>query len=284
MTEITSEAEARAALEAAGQLPETELDLASVALQFARIGAPEADWGAAAQHLSELARAAVAAATADPAADAGDGRRRAEVLRRVLQDQFGYAGDTETYEAPENANLIRVTERRRGLPVALGILWLHAAEAAGWGAGGLDFPGHFLLGIEGSHGAAVIDPFQPARPLEAPDLRAILKGVQGPQAELRPEFLTVVGKRAVLLRLQNNIKLRRLRGGDLQGALTCTQDMLRLAPDAAALWREAALMNQRLDRIGAALACLDRFLALVPEGEAAQRARAMAVELRQRLH
>ncbi|MXP64718.1 tetratricopeptide repeat protein [Roseomonas sp. M0104] len=284
MTETTSEAEARAALEAAGRLPEAELDLASVALQFARIDAPEADWGAAAQHLSELARATVTAAAADPAADAGDGLRRTAVLRRVMQDQFGYAGDTETYEAPENANLVRVVERRRGLPVALGILWLHAAEAAGWGASGLDFPGHFLLGIEGSHGAAVVDPFQLGRPLEAPELRALLKGVQGPQAELRPEFLTPVGKRAVLLRLQNNIKLRRLRAGNLQGALVCTQDMLRLAPDTAALWREAALMNQRLDRIGAALACLDRFLELVPGGEAAERARVMAAELRQRLH
>ncbi|MDJ0387822.1 transglutaminase-like domain-containing protein [Roseomonas sp. E05] len=284
MTETTSEAEARAALEAAGQLPEAELDLASVALQFARIDAPEANWGAAAQHLSELARAAVTAAAKDREADAGNGLRRAAVLRTVVQDRFGYAGDSETYEAPENANLIHVIERRRGLPVALGILWLHAAEAAGWSAWGLDFPGHFLLGIEGSRGAAVIDPFQPARPLDAPELRAILKRVQGAQAELRPEFLAPVSKRAVLLRLQNNIKLRRLGTGNLQGALACTQDMLRLAPDVAALWREAALMNQRLDRIGAALACLERFLALVPEGEAAQRARAMAAELRQRLH
>lgn len=285
MTEITSEAEARAALEAAGQMPDAELDLAAVALQFARIDAPEADWRAAAQHLSELARAAVGAATADAGADAGDSLRRAEALRGVLCDQFGYAGDTEAYDAPENANLIRVTERRRGLPVALGILWLHAAEAAGWSAWGLDFPGHFLLGVEGARGAAVIDPYKPDRPLDAAELRAVLKRVQGARAELRPEFLAPVGKRAVLLRLQNNVKLRRLGANNVEGALVCTEDMLRVAPDLAALWREAALMNQRLDRIGAALACLERFLALVPTGgEAAQRARAMAAELRQRLH
>jgi regulator of sirC expression with transglutaminase-like and TPR domain len=88
----------------------------------------------------------------------------------------------------------------------------------------------------------------------------------------------------VLLRLQNNIKLRRLREGALPGALACTEDMLRLAPEEAALWREAAVMNQRLDRIGQALTCLERFLSLVPDGEAAARARAMAAELRQRLN
>lgn len=285
MAETTSEAEARAALNAAGQLPDAELDLASVALQYARIDAPEADWQATARHLSELARDAVAAASADAEADAGNGARRAAVLRGVLLDQHGYQGDNETFDAPENANLIRVAERRRGLPVALGILWLHAAEAAGWRAWGLDFPGHFLLGVEGTHGQAVMDPFNPGVPLGAPELRALLKRMQGPRAELRPDFLMPVPKRAVLLRLQNNLKLRRLQAGDIAAALVCTEDMLRAAPDVSALWREAALMNQRLDRIGAALSCLDRFLALVPAAtEAAQQARSMAAEWRQRLN
>jgi len=285
MADTNSESEARAALDAAGQLPDAELDLAAVALQYARIDAPEADWRSAARHLSELARDTVAAATADPVADGGDGARRAMVLRGVLLDQRGYHGDNEGYDAPENANLIHVVERRRGLPVALGILWLHAAEAAGWHAWGLDFPGHFLLGVEGAHGQAVMDPFNPGAPLGAPELRALLKRMQGAQAELRPEFLLPVPKRSVLLRLQNNLKLRRLQAGDVAGALVCAEDMLRAAPDAAVLWRETALMNQRLDRIGAALACLDRFLALVPPAtEAAQQARGMAAELRQRLN
>jgi regulator of sirC expression with transglutaminase-like and TPR domain len=279
----SSVAEARAALTAAGQMPDAELDLAGVALQFARIDAPEADWQAAAAHLSDLARQAVQAALADPDADAGDSVRRAEALAGVLA-RFGYEGDEATYDDPANANLIRVTQRRCGLPVALGILWLHVAEAAGWSAHGLDFPGHFLLSLESPRGATVVDPFHGGLVLEAPALRLLLKRMEGEQAELRPGLLSAVGKRSVLLRLQNNIKLRRLREGALPGALACTEDMLRLAPEEAALWREAAVMNQRLDRIGQALTCLERFLSLVPDGEAAARARAMAAELRQRLN
>ena len=45
-----------------------------------------------------------------------------------------------------------------------------------------------------------------------------------------------------------------------------------------------AALLQRLDRIGAALACLDRFLELVPSGPVAERIRALTVELRQRLN
>jgi regulator of sirC expression with transglutaminase-like and TPR domain len=183
-----------------------------------------------------------------------------------------------------NANLIRVLERGRGLPVALGILWLHAAEAAGWGAHGVDFPGHFLIALEGTRGQMVVDVFAGGQALEAPALRALLKRVEGDAAELRPGLLRPMARRDVLLRLQNNIKLRRLRAGAIEPALACTEDMLRLAPDMAPLWREAGLMNQRLDRIGAALACFDHFLELVPEGEAATRIRQLAVELRQRLN
>jgi regulator of sirC expression with transglutaminase-like and TPR domain len=284
MSATTPEAEARAALEAAGRLPDAELDIAGVALQLARIDSPAADWRGVAAHLSDLARAAVEAAAADPEADAGDLERRRAVLAEVIHRRFGYAGDTETYDDLVNANLIRVVERRRGLPVALGILWLHAAEAAGWGAHGIDFPGHFLVALEGGRSQAVVDVFAGGAPLAAPELRALLKRVGGERAELRPGLLLPMARRDVLLRLQNNIKLRRLRSGDLKGALACAEDMLRLAPDHAGLWREAALMNQRLERIGAALACLDRFLELCPEGEQAARMRAVAEELRHRLN
>lgn len=276
--------EARAALDAAGHLPDAELDIAAVALQFARVDAPDADWRAASAELSGIARAAVAAAAADAAADEGDPGRRRAVLAGLLHGSLGFAGDAETYDDLANANLIRVLERRRGLPVALGILWLHAAEAAGWVAHGVDFPGHFLVALEGPQGPVVVDVFGGGEALEAPALRALIKRFEGPAAELRPGLLRPMGKREVLLRLQNNIKLRRLRAGLLDRALACTEDMLRLAPDAASLWREAGLMNQRLDRVGAALLCFDRFLDLVPEGEAAARIRGLAAELRQRLN
>lgn len=281
---ITHAPEPRSAIEAAGSLPDLELDTATVALQLARVDAPEADWRKVAAHFSEIARKVVDAAGMDGAADGGDLEARRLILAETLHGHFGYQGDSETYEDMANANLIRVVERRRGLPVALGILWLHAADAAGWSAFGVDFPGHFLLALEGPKGKLILDVFAGGKILEVQDLRALIKRVEGEKAELRPGVVRPMTRREVLLRLQNNIKLRRLRGGDVKAALAATEDMLRLAPDHAALWREAGLMNQRLERIGAALGCLDRFLELVPEGEAAARVRGLAGELRQRLN
>ncbi len=91
----------------------------------------------------------------------------------------GYGGDVENYDDPANANLIRVIERRRGLPVALGILWLHAARAAGWAAHGIDFPGHFLLALTGRGEQRVVDVFAGGAALDARDLRALIKRVEG---------------------------------------------------------------------------------------------------------
>jgi regulator of sirC expression with transglutaminase-like and TPR domain len=275
--------EARAALTAIGTLPDAEIDIASAALQLARIDAPELDWRAGAQHLTALAREAVQAAAADPVADGGDAARRRAVLAEVIHGRFGYGGDGENYDDLANANLLRAMERRRGLPVTLGILWLHAAEAAGWEAHGVDFPGHFLLALAG-RGKVVVDVFAGGEAMDARALRATLKRFAGDQAELGPTTLAPMDKRAVLLRLQNNIKVRRLRDGDLDGAVACTEDMLRLAPDAAPLWREAGLMHQRLDHIAAAISALETFLRLAPEGIQAMRVRGLLEELRQRLN
>jgi regulator of sirC expression with transglutaminase-like and TPR domain len=255
--------EPRAALSAIGQLADSEIDIGNAALQLARVDAPDADWRRAARHLSNLAQGAVQRALL---MDREDLQTRASALTELLAVEFGYVGDMETYDDPANANLIRVTERRRGLPVALGVIWLHAARAAGWGSHGVDFPAHFLVALEGHKSRVVLDVFNGGQVMTARDLRALLKRVEGEKAELRPGLLQPMSTRRVLLRLQNNIMTRRLESGDLRGGLQCTEDMLLIAPDKAELWRQAGVMNQRLDQVAAARDCYQRFLDLVPEG------------------
>ena len=234
---------------------------------------PDADWLASRRHLTDLAKGAVklAAAMADETLAS-----KAVGLAEFLVEHHGYVGDVQSYDDLANANLIRVIERRRGLPVALGIIWLHAARAAGWGSHGVDFPAHFLIALEGHKTQVIIDVFNGGKALAAKDLRALLKRVEGPDAELRPGLLQPMNTRRVLLRLQNNIMTRRLSAGDMEGGLHCTEDMLRIAPDQAELWRQCGILNQKLDRVAAAGTCYQRFLELVPKGAAAD---AVRVEL-----
>src|SRR5437763_12610027 len=100
----------------------------------------------------DIARAALIAEIAEGAKQEGGLVVRAEdgarALSTLMVGRFGYDGDRLSYDNPNNADLMSVIDRRRGLPVALGILYIHAARAAGLKAVGLSLPGHFLLRIE----------------------------------------------------------------------------------------------------------------------------------------
>lgn len=250
-------------------------------MQLARIAEPDGDWRAAREHLSELARDAASLGVELHGGDLAD---QAAALAGLMAGRYRYAGDAHDYDAFENANLIRVIERRQGLPVALGILWLHAGRAAGWAIRGINFPGHFLVALEHDAKLVVLDVFAGGRVLDRADLRRMLRRVYGERAELGPNMLGAMDNRDILLRLQTNIRSRLMALGQLQAASDCLADMLRLAPSEALMWQEAAVLHRRLEQVAAALRCYTRFLELAPAGETATRARTAMIELRARLN
>ncbi|MCR9071008.1 MAG: transglutaminase-like domain-containing protein [Alphaproteobacteria bacterium] len=224
--------------------PLAQLDMASLALAFSVLERPETDTDGALAHLKALSHRLSGSASAQPS----------EVLREVMAVEFGYAGDADTYDDMVNADLAAVIERRRGLPVALGILYCHAARAAGWDAGGLSFPAHFLIRVDGPGGRHIIDPFNRGEAIDAGGMRALLRQM-GAGDELKGEHHQLVPDRHVLLRLQNNIKLRRLRINDIEGGLAVLGRMRRLAPDLAGLaMEEAAILAEGGAILGAAKA------------------------------
>src|SRR3984957_14944078 len=83
-----------------------------------------------------------------------------EALAEAMAGDMRLAGDLITYDSPENTDVISVAERRKGLPVTLGIFYLDAARGAGLDVKGVDFPGHFLLRIETAEGPPAPDPFR----------------------------------------------------------------------------------------------------------------------------
>ena len=86
-----------------------------------------------------------------------------EALAESLAGDLRFTGDVLTYDDPGNADIISVCERRKGLPVALGVLYLDAARRCDLMVQGVDFPGHFLLRIETDEGPLALDPFSEGR-------------------------------------------------------------------------------------------------------------------------
>ena len=104
------------------------IDVAEAALLLASFDHPASDLQIYREHLKAIAEAVHDASVAagidleNPAPE-----EMAQMLNKVLVEEFRYAGDEDTYDDRDNANLMRVIERRRGLPVALGILYIYAA-------------------------------------------------------------------------------------------------------------------------------------------------------------
>ena len=255
------------------------LPIGEAALALAAFERPRVGLARYRQHLAALARD-----VGRHAAAGGDLAARARALNEIILLKHGYSGDELTYDDLQNANLIRVIDRRKGLPVALGVLYLHAARAQGWDSVGLGFPGHFLIRLQDGAERLILDPFHGGRECDAAGLRELLKAMAGQAVELMPEHYAPVADRDVLLRLQNNVKSRLLQAGRSESALRVVETMLLLAPDLAELWQEAGLLHARLGNMRAAVHAIEAFIGRAPEGAARHQAAAFLQQLKSKLN
>lgn len=209
---------------------------------------------------------------------------RAGALAEVMGARQGYRLDHRDDDDVCNASLMWVIDNRRGIAETLGILALEGMRRAGWPAEVLAFPPRFLLRLtDPGGGRVIVDPGQGWRPVEAVDLRALLKASAGLAAELAPGHWAAQGNRDILLRLQTETKMRLLRCGCVAQALAVVETMLLYAPDRSLLWREAGLMHVRLEQLPAAVAALEQFLARGCNANARRRTLELLQEIKGRM-
>ena len=266
-------------LKEVGSSPSPTLPIADAALALASYDRPRVALARYRQHLSALAR--------DVGRHAGAATGltpQAKALNEIILLKHGYSGDELTYDDLQNANLMRVIDRRKGLPVALGILYLSAARAQGWEAVGLGFPGHFLIRLSQGPERVILDPFHGGRTLDAMALRELLKAIAGQEVELTSDHYAPVADREVLLRLQNNLKSRLLQGQQHERAARVIETMQMLAPDLAELWREAGIIHAQLGNMRAAMNSIEQFVARAPDGPARHEAAVMLQQLKTKLN
>ena len=262
-----------------GASPSPVLPIGEAALALASFERPRVGLARYRQHLAAIAR--------DVGRHAGIGpdlSARASALNDIVLLKYGYSGDELTYDDLQNANLMRVVDRRKGLPVALGILYLHAARAQGWDSVGLGFPGHFLVRLTEGAERLILDPFHGGRVCDAAALRELLKAMAGQEVELAPEHYAPVADRDVLLRLQNNLKSRLIQGERHDQAVRVIATMQMLAPDLAELWREAGMLHAQLGNLRAAMGDIEAYIVRAPESAARHEAAIVLQQLKAKLN
>jgi regulator of sirC expression with transglutaminase-like and TPR domain len=207
-----------------------------------------------------------------------------EAIAETLSGDFNFNGDLLTYDDPDNADLIAVAERRRGIPVALGIFYLDAARRCGLPVQGVDFPGHFLLRIESREGPLALDPFSEGRVVLPSELvrRALRAGLTPDVADRLDLLMAPVKDRAVLIRLQNNIFARAQQTRDFARAERAALRRALLDPADHRPWIDVAAAREGQGALAGALEALARAQTL--DGGAAITARAARERVRLRLN
>ena len=207
-----------------------------------------------------------------------------DAISYVLRDTHDYKGDSETYDDLQNANLIRVIERRKGLPISLCILSLHVGRAQGWTLNGLALPGHFLCRIEHGGEHLIFDPFDNFKALDAKDIRALIKRTAGINAELAAQYFEPATNRDILIRLLNNIKFRQIEEEDYAGGLLSVQLSQIIDPDEYRLYLEAGVLYARVEQNKAAIDALELYLMHAQDEQDKYEASMLLQDLRLSLH
>jgi regulator of sirC expression with transglutaminase-like and TPR domain len=211
---------------------------ADIALLVARLLDGTVDGRAARQALAALAQ------RAEP------GEPPWEVLRRL-----GFAGNTQDYDALENSNLVWVLESRRGIPITLGVVLMSVARDAGGTAAGINFPGHFLVDVNG----VMVDPFV----MQTVDPQAFLQRLPEASRNLDPARLfPSASPPEVGLRMLNNVKMYFNRRAAWDRILDVVDAQIALAPEHPALHLERGDLWRRLGLVAPARSSYREALAL----------------------
>ena len=238
-----------------GLVDEAGIELDRAALEIAALDHPDASPSPYLDLLERVTERLRGAAPMSPTP-----AKQAAALARVLAVEFGFEGDRETYDDPANADLLSVIDRRRGLPIALAILYVALARRVGWVACVLGLPGHVLVGI-GRDPMVVIDPFH--------------SGVAVPAQQ--PAFAPAMSNRAVLARLLMNQASRAEQANQLDRALVVLERITTVAPEYSEGWWERARLELAIGNAAAAREHLSSMLETTRDPDLRRRAhRALA--------
>ena len=135
----------------------------------------------------------------------GEARAYLAHLHAVLFDEEGFCGEEGSYDDPQNSYLPAVLERRRGLPIALTLVYKEVGERVGLAIEGVNSPGHFLAAVETDGHRMLVDPYGAGRVLTRHEAFARIARVSGRALPQDDDLLRPASPRQWLARMIQNL-------------------------------------------------------------------------------
>jgi regulator of sirC expression with transglutaminase-like and TPR domain len=181
-------------------------ELETGALLLARTVSPKLDIGECCAALD-----AIADRCRELMAEPCSPREKCRVLNRVMFHEWGFRGNVENYNDPQNSLLDQVLIRRQGIPISLSIVYLLVAGRIGLELEPVGLPGHFVVGSYRERPPFFIDPFEQGIFRTREEIYALLRARQ---IVPRASDLAPTPVREVLCRSCRNLASHYAAAGD----------------------------------------------------------------------
>ncbi len=276
-TGYSAEARAAAEWQRIARLPDEDVSLAEGALWIAAGEYPELAVAGYLDRLQDMADRLRARLRPDmPTAE------KLFALNRYLFNELGFSGNSDNFYDPRNSYLNDVIERRLGIPITLAVVYIEIGRRIGIGLHGVSFPGHFLVKCTLRDGVVILDPYSHGVSLSVDELQQRLRAAGSTtdvDEAVLAHLLSAATHKDILARMLRNLKGIYAKQGDWLRALSSSERLLALQPDAGEEYRDRGGIYLKLECFRAALGDFNSYLKHCPGAADAGSIRKQIAEL-----
>ena len=200
--------------------------------------------------------------------------QRIAELNRYLFEEKGFTGNTDNYYALGNNFLNFVIDKKTGIPITLGVVYIEVGRRAGLPLVGVNFPGHFLVKYQSEHLDILLDVFENGAFMTEDTLRAKLQANFDEVVRLEPNMLAEATDKEILARILRNLTRAYTLLENYDKALTATERITWLLPNVAADYRLLGYLYYKNHAYSEGITAFEKYLHLAetpPDATAIER-------------
>ena len=183
-------------------------------------------------------------------------------LNRYLFEEKGFTGNTDNYYALGNNFLNFVIDKKTGIPITLGVVYIEVGRRAGLPLVGVNFPGHFLVKYQSEHLDILLDVFENGAFMTEDTLQAKLQANFDEVVLLEPNMLAEATDREILARILRNLTRAYTLLENYDKALTATERITWLLPNVAADYRLLGYLYYKNHAYSEGITAFEKYLQL----------------------
>jgi regulator of sirC expression with transglutaminase-like and TPR domain len=183
-------------------------------------------------------------------------------LNRYLFEEKGFTGNTDNYYALGNNFLNFVLDKKTGIPITLGVVYIEVGRRAGLPLVGVNFPGHFLVKYQSEHLDILLDVFENGTFMTEDTLLAKLQASFDETVSLEPSMLTEATDKEILARILRNLTRAYTLLEQYDKALTAAERITWLLPNVAADYRLLGYLHYKNHAYSEGITAFEKYLHL----------------------